>query len=79
MAAPEARDTLDLTGVACPANAARALIRLEAMSPGAVLRLIVDDGEPLRNVPPALEAERHELIGKERRGAGWALLVRRGD
>lgn len=70
---------LDLSGVPCPVNSARALIRLEGMAPGAELRLLVDDGEPIRNVPPALEEQGHAIVEKSAAGKQWSLLVRRGD
>ncbi|MDD5309271.1 MAG: sulfurtransferase TusA family protein [Deltaproteobacteria bacterium] len=73
-----APETLDLSGVPCPANAARALLRLEGMDPGSLLRIIVDDGEPVLNVPPALEQEGHALLSKEPDAGRWVLLLRRG-
>jgi len=76
MSRPE--ESLDLTGVPCPANAARALIVIEGLNAGALLRISLDDGEPIRNVPPALEEQGHAVLEKARAGAGWQLLVRRG-
>lgn len=71
--------TLDLSGVPCPQNAARALLRIEGLEPGAVLAVLLDDGEPIRNVPPALEAEGHQELSRIREKKGWRLLMRRGD
>jgi TusA-related sulfurtransferase len=70
---------LDLLGVPCPANTARAMMNLEFMEPGELLELLLDDGEPIDNVPESLELEGHEIVVKERRGAHWLLLVKRGD
>jgi TusA-related sulfurtransferase len=72
-------ETLDLSGVPCPQNAARSLLRIEGMAPGSVLAVILDDGEPIRNVPPALEAEGHKELSRSREKGGWRLVVRRGD
>ena len=77
MSQPE--ETLDLSGVPCPANAARALIAIEGLPSGALLRISLDDGEPILNVPPALEEQGHAVVEKVRAGAGWQVLVRRGD
>jgi TusA-related sulfurtransferase len=72
-------ETLDLTGIPCPANAARALIAIESLPAGALLRISLDDGEPIRNVPPALQEQGHAVIEQARAGAGWRVLVRRGE
>lgn len=76
--APE--EILDLSGIPCPANASRALLRLELLNPGDLLVLIVDDGEPLENVPEALLLDGHEIVENHPHGPGsWRLVVRRGD
>jgi len=79
MSPREPAETLDLSGVPCPQNAARALLRIEGMDRSAVLAVILDDGEPIRNVPPALEAEGHQTLSRSREKGRWRLLVRRGD
>jgi TusA-related sulfurtransferase len=71
-------DLLDLTGVPCPRNAARAILRLETMDEGDLLDVVIDDGEPLANVPPALEAEGHVILARTARDGRWILRVRRG-
>lgn len=68
---------LDLSGVACPANFTRALIRLSGMDEGKTLEIIIDDGEPYRNVPSAIEEEGHAIILLERAGERWRLVVRK--
>jgi len=73
-----ADDRLDLRGVKCPANSARALVRLESLDAGAVLEILLDDGEPIESVPPALADEGHVQLDRRRDGAGWRLLVRAG-
>jgi TusA-related sulfurtransferase len=71
-------EKLDLSGVPCPANAARALMRLEGMDAGAALEIILDDGEPVENVPPALEQEGHLIISKIQDGSKWKITARKG-
>jgi tRNA 2-thiouridine synthesizing protein A len=79
MSPREAEETVDLSGVSCPQNAARALLRIDGLEPGEKLAVILDDGEPIRNVPPALEAEGHKELSRARVKGGWRLVVRRGD
>jgi len=69
---------LDLAGVPCPRNAARAILRLETLDPGDLLDVILDVGEPAANVPPALEAEGHAVVSSTPRDGRWILRVRRG-
>lgn len=68
---------MDLSGVPCPDNFARILVRLEWMDEGDLLEVLVDDGEPIENVPPALLEEGHAIVEQERTPSGWRLLVRR--
>ena len=73
----EPDELLDLSGVPCPRNSARALLKLELMSSGERLRVIIDDGEPIENVPSSLEVEGHTVEEREQRADGrWALSVR---
>lgn len=75
MTEPDA--ALDLSGVPCPLNAAKALLRLEEMGAGQVLVLILDGGEPVENVPPTLASEGHAELGRERQGDGrWRIWFR---
>ena len=48
------------------------------MEEGEVLEIIVDDGEPIANVPVTLEQESHQLLDRRRIGRQWRLIVRRG-
>ena len=71
------RETLNLSGVPCPANAARALMRLETMDPGAELEITVDDGEPTLNLPDSLTGEGYVIIEKRQVGAKWIMVARK--
>ena len=75
-------EVLNLEGVACPQNSARALLKLEGMKTDALLEVILDEGEPIRNVPLSLEAEGHILVSKMKVEKVWKIWVRkcsRGD
>lgn len=50
-------DIIDLKGVPCPRNSAKAVLKLAGMDSGEILEIIVDDGEPIENVPPSLEED----------------------
>jgi len=70
-------ESLDLQGIPCPQNSVRALMKLAGMAEGTVLELIVDDGEPIANVPLSLENEGYTIIRREKNNSGWNLLVRK--
>jgi len=66
---------LDLRGVRCPANSARALVRLQGMDAGQLLEILVDDGEPIAHVPEVLDDEGHRILSQVRTQGAWRLVV----
>jgi len=79
-ASSSARDReKDLRGVACPMNFVKSKIALEDLAKGDVLRVLLDDGEPIRNVPVSLASEGHAVVRQDRDAAGhWVVEVRKG-
>lgn len=71
-------EILDLKGVPCPQNTARALLKLAGMQTGEILEVIIDDGEPRENVPASLEEEKnYEMIGiTQTDDKLWHLLIK---
>uniref|UniRef100_UPI004056017F sulfurtransferase TusA family protein n=1 Tax=Candidatus Electronema sp. TaxID=2698783 RepID=UPI004056017F len=65
----------DLSGVKCPLNFARAKVMLSCMNSGETLEIILDDGEPIENVPGSVRSEGHRILSQEQRGAQWAVLI----
>jgi len=71
-------ETLDLRGTRCPLNFVKTKIKLEDMISGELLELVLDDGEPMRNVPRSVAAEGHDVIGIERLNDGsFSVFVRK--
>lgn len=48
---------MDLRGVKCPLNWAHAKVRLEQMTRGQILEILLDDPRGARDIPRAAEAE----------------------
>lgn len=71
----KASQNLDLRGVACPNNFVKAKLKLEDMGLGEALEVIIDDGEPIRNVPRALKEEGHKILKAEKINSYWKLLI----
>lgn len=70
-------EELDLTGIRCPLNWAKAKVRLEALEPDEGLALLVDDPRGVRDIPRAAEAEGYDVVEVEARGAAWRIVIRR--
>ncbi|WP_447970747.1 sulfurtransferase TusA family protein [Nitrospira sp. M1] len=61
----EAEEELDLRGVICPYNFVKTKLKLEDMNPGSVLAVVLDDGDPIRNVPQSVQNEGHTVLHQE--------------
>ncbi|MGF1589386.1 MAG: sulfurtransferase TusA family protein [Pleurocapsa sp.] len=68
---------LDLRGTPCPINFVRTKLRLEQMSPGSLLEVWLDPGEPIEQVPDSLKMEGYLLEALDERQGFFAMLVRR--
>ena len=68
---------LDLRGTPCPINFVRTKLRLEQMSPGSMLEVWLDPGEPIEQVPDSLKMEGYQLEALNERQGFFSLLVRR--
>lgn len=66
--------TIDLRGVSCPTNFVKAKLALEEVDNGTVVQILLDDGEPVKNVPRSLKADGHKLIGLEQADEGHYIL-----
>ena len=69
-------ETLDLEGVTCPNNFVKTKLKLEEMEQGQILEIILDDGEPIKNVPRAVKEEGHEILKVEKIDGLWKLLIK---
>ncbi len=57
---------LDITHLVCPMTFVRTKLAIERMTPGQVLEVRLNDGEPLINVPRSVEEMGHEVASLER-------------
>ena len=67
-------NTIDLRGVCCPTNFVKAKLALEDLDVGAIARILLDDGEPVKNVPRSLKADGHQLLGLIQADEGHYIL-----
>ena len=66
---------VDLTGVRCPLNWARAKAVLEDLATGDVVELLVDDPRARRDIPLAAETEGYCVVEVEERDGGVVRIV----
>ena len=59
--APTSNASLDLSGVVCPMNFVKTKLRLEMMESGQILDVVLDKGEPIKNVPQSVKNEGHKI------------------
>ncbi len=69
--------SIDLSGVICPMNFVKTKLKLEDMKPGQILEVILDDGEPIKNIPRAVKEEGHQIVKAEKIGEHWRLLIKK--
>ena len=55
-------EQMNLHGVKCPLNWAKAKVRLEYLERGDVLELLIDDPKGRRDIPRAAEAEGYAIV-----------------
>ena len=70
---------LDLRGVICPYNFVKTKLKLEMMEQGQVLSVLLDDGDPIRNVPRSVSNEGHTILSQDRIEGSYRVVIRRRE
>jgi len=65
---------IDLRGISCPTNFVKAKLALEELDNGTMVQILLDDGEPVKNVPRSLKADGHKLVGLKQTDEGHYIL-----
>ena len=69
---------LDLRGTPCPLNWVKTKLRLEEVDPGCTVEVIVDQGNPARNVPRSAEMDGHKIVHMIAENGGVRICIERG-
>ena len=72
-------EVLDLRGVLCPYNFVKTKLKLESLEIGAQLTVLLDEGEPIRNVPQSITNEGHQILKQERVGHYYQVVIQKED
>jgi TusA-related sulfurtransferase len=75
----EPETELDLRGVICPYNFVKTKLKLEAMEHGQILSVLLDDGDPIRNVPLSVSNEGHTVLSQDRVDGSYRVRIRRRE
>jgi sulfite reductase (ferredoxin) len=65
----------DCRGIQCPMNFVKVLYDLAKMQHGERLRVLLDDGPPIENVPRSVIREGHKVLEQVKVGDHWSILI----
>jgi tRNA 2-thiouridine synthesizing protein A len=74
-----ADEELDLRGVICPYNFVKTKLKLETMLPGQVLSVLLDEGDPIKNVPRSVSDDGHTVLSQERIDHSYRVRIRKQE
>ncbi len=67
----------DYRGVACPMNFVKTKLVLDTMQAGQQLEILLDDGEPIQNVPNSVKLEGHKVLEQKKVDNHWSVLIQK--
>ncbi len=70
-------EELDLRGVICPYNFVKTKLKLETLEIGDQLRVLLDEGEPIRNVPQSITNEGHQILKQEKVEQYYLVVIQK--
>ncbi|MDP4210533.1 MAG: sulfurtransferase TusA family protein [Bacteroidota bacterium] len=65
----------DFRGVACPMNFVKTKIELSTLKSGDILEILLDDGEPIENVPGSIKGEGHKVLDLKQVDNYWSVTI----
>jgi tRNA 2-thiouridine synthesizing protein A len=70
---------LDLRGTLCPLNFVKTKLRLEELDSGEQLEVLLDEGEPIQNVPRSIRDEGHKILELKREGDFFKVVIEKAE
>ena len=70
-------EVLDLRGVICPYNFVKTKLKLDTLAIGSQLAVLLDEGEPIHNVPQSLKNEGHQVVSKEKFDDHYRIVIQK--
>jgi TusA-related sulfurtransferase len=79
MSAEKARAFVDISDVVCPVTFVKVKVALEELEDGQVIEVLINEGEPIQNVPRSLKDEGHKVLKiKNNQDGTYTMLVEKG-
>ncbi len=72
-------EELDLRGVICPYNFVKTKLKLDTLEIGSQLAVLLDEGDPIINVPQSIMNEGHEVLAQEKVDAYYRIVIQKED
>jgi len=72
---PDVIESKDFRGVLCPMNFVKTKLALESLASGNRLRVLLDDGAAIQNVPRSVAEEGHKIIEQLQTGNHWTVVI----
>lgn len=72
-------EELDLRGVICPYNFVKTKLKLDTMEAGSQLSVLLDDGDPIHNVPKSIMNEGHHVLTQEKVASYYRIIIQKAD
>jgi len=72
-------EELDLRGVICPYNFVKTKLKLDTLEIGAQLAVLLDEGDPIHNVPKSIINEGHQVLTQEKVEAYYRIVIQKED
>lgn len=70
---------LDLKGTPCPINYVKAKLYLENLEAGDIVDILLDEGEPVDNVPKSLRNDGQEIVAVEKQDGFYKVTVKKNQ
>ncbi|MFH1684255.1 MAG: sulfurtransferase TusA family protein [Candidatus Margulisiibacteriota bacterium] len=68
----------DLRGISCPLNFVKTKLQLEELETGQVLAILLDDGEPIVNVPRSAKDDGNQILEVNKIEDYYQVLIKKG-
>jgi len=69
---------VDLSGVTCPMNFVKTKVALSTINVGEVIEVVLDEGDPILNVPRSLKEEGHKVLKVVPEGETFIVSIQKG-
>ena len=70
-------EELDLRGVICPYNFVKTKLKLESLDPGDLLSVLLDEGDPIKNVPQSIRNEGHQVKSQDLLEGYYRIVIQK--